>query len=155
MAAGKSPTPQVFHYIDDFSPLGYGTPPRVDLPWSRRCGNFGPINCPGSNNNITTFQNATGVYSQGDWYDSRVPKNLTDLFQSGLATMSRSVSSIFDIQYRSYTWSQIDDYEDTIRIDNGSAYAVSSYRQISSLLLRDAVVPVAGLIVNMESSTLR
>jgi hypothetical protein len=65
--------------------------------------------------------------------------------------MAKSVSSIFDIQSRSYSWSQINDNPDGVAPDNGTAYPVSSFRQISSLLLDDAIVVVDGLIVDMKN----
>jgi hypothetical protein len=148
---GKTPTPEAFHYVQDKSPFGYGTPPRTNLPWSRICGLFNLVACPNSPDNITVFSNATGEYERGDWYDSRVPQYVIDLFESGLSTLNKSVSSMFDIQWRSYSWSQINNNSEALLVDNGTAYPVGSFRQISSLLLNDAIVLVEGLIVDMKN----
>jgi hypothetical protein len=151
VVSGKAPTLEAFHYIQDKSPLGYGTPPRTNLPWSRICGAFDPVGCPNSPSNITDFSNATGEYWQADWYDSHVPQYVVDLFESGLSTMNKSVSSIFDIQWRSYTWSKVNDNAGALLVDNGSAYPVGSFRMASSLLLNDAILLVEGLIVDMKN----
>ena len=147
----KNPTPEAFHYVQDKSPFGYGTPPRTNLPWSRICGAFDPVSCPNSFSNVTQFSNATGEYIRTEYYDSHVPQYVIDVFESGLSTMAKSVSSIFDIQSRSYTWSQINNNPNGVAPDNGTAYPVSSFRQISSLLLDDAIVVVEGLIVDMKN----
>jgi hypothetical protein len=152
IAPGKAPTLEAFHYVQDKSAFGYGTPLQANLSWSRLCGALGLHACPNSSNNITkVFENATGEYwhSESDWYDTHVPQHVIDLFESGLSTLNRSVSSIFDIQWRSYTWSEINDNPDPLPIDNGTAYPVGSFRQISSLILNNAVLLVEGLIVDM------
>jgi len=100
---------------------------------------------------VTQFSNATGEYIRTEYYDSHVPQYVIDVFESGLSTMAKSVSSIFDIQSRSYTWSQINNNPNGVAPDNGTAYPVSSFRQISSLLLDDAIVVVEGLIVDMKN----
>ena len=151
VVSGKAPTPEAFHYVQDKSPLGYGTPPRTNLSWSRICGAFGPVACPNSRSNITDFSNATGEYWRGDWYDSHIPQYVIDLFESGLSTMNKSVSSIFDIQWRYYTWLQMNGNAGALAVDNGTAYPVGSFRMISSLLLNDAIMLAEGLIVDMKN----
>ncbi|KAK6535729.1 hypothetical protein TWF694_002178 [Orbilia ellipsospora] len=146
-------TSEPFHYIPDKSPMGLGTPPRGNNTWSRICSaGFYPVTCPNSPGNLTTTEYPNGtVLIQGDWYDSHIPQDVIDVFQSGLKTMSASVSSIFDIQWRFTTQQAVNDYHDTIPIDNGTAYTVSSFQQITSYILSDAIMPIEGLIVDMKS----
>lgn len=92
-----------FHYIRYPTEFGSGTPPRADLPWSRICGVADPVECPNSFSNITTWSNETGDYFKVHNYDSHVPQYVIDAFQSSLENMEDSVSSIFDIQSRSYS----------------------------------------------------
>ncbi|KAG8211256.1 hypothetical protein GTR04_1404 [Trichophyton interdigitale] len=140
-----------FHYVKDTSPIGYGTPARGDVRFSRICGGFTPQVCPHSNGNLTSFQNSTGEYVSGDWYDTRVPQHVIDIFQSGLSSQQSSVSSIFDIQWRSYTYSTIEDRPDSLVIDNGTRYPVGAFRQISSLVLNDRIEAVEGLVVDTKN----
>jgi len=65
--------------------------------------------------------------------------------------MNKSVSSIFDIQWRSYTWSEMNGNAGALAVDNGTAYPVGSFRMISSLLLNDAIMLAEGLIVDMKN----
>ncbi|EFR05476.1 hypothetical protein MGYG_08489 [Nannizzia gypsea CBS 118893] len=139
-----------FHYIKDTSPIGYGTPARGDVRFSRVCGGFTPQVCPHSNGNLTTTENSTGTYVSGDWYDTRIPQRVIDMFQSGLSSQKSSVSSIFDIQWRSYTYSTIDDGPNSLVIDNGTRYPVGAFRQISSLVLNDRIEAVEGLVVDTK-----
>ena len=124
----------MFHYLRDKSAFGYGTQARTNLPWSRICGSMVLLACPNSPNNISIISNETGDFWQGDWYSSHIPQNVTDLFQSGLSTMDKSVSSVFDIQWRSYSWSQPDDQEGALPIDNGSCNRLPDLAYYSVLL---------------------
>jgi hypothetical protein len=134
-----------FPYIADTGPMGYGTPPRSSLGFSRKCGGLLPVVCPGSDTIITYSSNATTSSADlPNGYDTRLPRNLTDLFQSGLASQPQTMSSIFDIEWRTYTFAQ------DPNIDNGEEYLVNSYRQLTSLILDDAIEPVEGLIVDTQ-----
>ncbi|KAF2174731.1 hypothetical protein K469DRAFT_647989 [Zopfia rhizophila CBS 207.26] len=144
----KTPSQQVFHYLQDTSPFVYGTLARNNLPWSRICGSLARLGCPGSPNNVTIVSNKTGNYVQADWYNSHVPQNVIDVFQSGLSTMNKTVSSVFDIQWRSYTLLQPDDRAGVILIDNGTAYPVGTYEHISTITMDDQILLVEGLIVD-------
>lgn len=147
--ASDSPTPSVFHYVEDGSTFGLGTPPRADLPWSRFCGALHLVECPNSFSNVTTFSNATGDYYNVDNYDTRVPRYVIDAFQSGLSAFNKSVSSVFDIQSRYYSWSRKSKSPDASRPDNGSSYPTAGFRPIESIILKDKVTLVEGLIVDM------
>jgi hypothetical protein len=148
----------VFHYIRDKSPMGYGTPPRTNIPWSRVCGVLGIVTpCPNDNNEASIFRNSTyhKVNFTQDWYDSRIPQKVIDVFQSGLLDLGDTVSGPFDIQYRSHVRSVVDDTQRTVirgpLVDNGTARTVGTYQPLSSLVLSDEILPVEGLIVDMKN----
>jgi hypothetical protein len=143
---GRSPQQVPFSYVSDLSPMGYGTPPRSDLGFNRQCG-FDPlIVCPGSDTIIIYSGNDTTFTTTMPYgYDARIPRRKVQLFQSGLAEQSETVSSIFDIQWRSYTTQQDQD------VNNGSTFLVGGYRQLTTLILDDAIEAVEGLIVDTIS----
>ncbi len=131
-----------FPYLADSGPLGYGTPPRDKLGFNRQCGIPSFAACPGSN---TVEVKPEGDYMSSDFpfgYDSRIPQEKIDLFQSGLEEQMQTVSSFFDIQYRVVNKQQDPD------VNNGTLYNVGSFRQVDTLVLNDAVEAVEGLIVN-------
>ncbi|KAF1837156.1 hypothetical protein BDW02DRAFT_492158 [Decorospora gaudefroyi] len=155
--ADGNPAATVFNYIKDTSPMGYGTPPRIlDTTWSRLCGDFLLVPCPNDYNNATVINNNTGIYTdyEADWYDSRIPPNVVDVFQSGIADLEQSMSSFFDIQYRTYMRTLIDDKGNGPVIDNATARTVGTYQPLSSMLLNDDVIPIEGLIVDMKNGGL-
>ena len=100
IAPTRVPTQQPFHYVEDTSPIGLGTPPRTNTSWSRLCGWVGWTACPHSGNNITSIANLTGVYTSYDSISTKIPPHVIEGFQSGLSNFSESVSSSFDIQYQ-------------------------------------------------------
>ena len=140
-----------FHYLEDPTEFGYGTPPRVDLPWSRICGSWYPVECPNSFSNVTTFSNETGEYYEVHNYDSHVPQYVIDAFQSGLENQEDSVSSIFDIQSRSYTWQTINDHPNGTAPDNGQPYPVDAFIMVQSNILADDYLAIEGLVVDMKN----
>ncbi|KAF2757345.1 hypothetical protein EJ05DRAFT_440002, partial [Pseudovirgaria hyperparasitica] len=134
-----------FQYVKDPSPMGYGTPQRSGLGPSRVCFELYPVNCPWTDNNISTIINDTGVYSDlPNGYDPSVPQNLTDFFSSGLEKFNASASSVFDIQWRNYRTKTDDLY-------NGKEFLIGLYRPLQSMILNDAIEPVEGLIVNTKT----
>lgn len=140
-----------FHYLEDPTEFGYGTPPRVDLPWSRICGSWYPVECPNSFSNVTTFSNETGEYYEVHNYDSHVPQYVIDAFQSGLENQEDSVSSIFDIQSRSYTLKTINDHPNGTAPDNGQPYPVDAFIMVQSNILADDYLAIEGLVVDMKN----
>ncbi|KAK2761138.1 hypothetical protein FQN54_001659 [Arachnomyces sp. PD_36] len=139
------PVDQVFQYAPDPSPMGFATPPRSDLGFNRICGYFQYSTCPGSDTIVnTTWEDGIMTAKYPNGYDSSIPKNLTDAFQSGLETMDQTVSSVFDIEYRSYQHI-VDEV-----VNNGSKYIVGAFRQIETLALNDKLQPVGGLIVDTK-----
>ncbi|EXJ74703.1 uncharacterized protein A1O5_01397 [Cladophialophora psammophila CBS 110553] len=141
-----STTPQsvAFTYIADSSPMGYGTPPRSQLGFSRICGNFLPVQCPGTTSAITYSGNDTFMEANitNDDYDTRIPKVLAELYQSGLAQQPQTVSSFFDIESRYYSFM----YQDGVA--HGAKYIVDAFRYLSSMVLDNAIEPVEGLVVD-------
>jgi hypothetical protein len=146
---GRSPQQVPFPYISDSSPMGYGTPLRSDLGFNRKCGDFLPVVCPGSDTVITYSGNDTSITATLPYgYDSRIPQTKVQLFQSGLTEQSETVSSIFDIQWRSYITRQ------DINVNNGSTFLVGKYRQLTTLILDDTIEAVEGLVVDTMSGGL-
>lgn len=142
--------PETFHYIKDTSPWGFGTPPRPDNQWSRICGSLGLYPCPNSRKNITVTGDSEGITISGDWYDATVPQETVDAMHSGLGNFSDSISSLFDIQWRSYSKTQLE-RDPVFPINNNSAYMIGAYRPLSTLLLSDTITPIEGLIVDMKN----
>lgn len=142
----RQPTLVPFSYLRDTSPMGYGTAPRSDMGFTRTCGDRLPAQCPGTTVQINYSKNATTFSAEipNDDYDMRIPKELAVLYQSGLDGQAQTVSSFFDIQWRQYTYSIQEG------ANHGSRYVVDVYRQLTSMLLNDALEPVEGLIVDTK-----
>ncbi|KIW86078.1 hypothetical protein Z517_01472 [Fonsecaea pedrosoi CBS 271.37] len=139
-----SPQPVAFSYVPDTSPMGYGTPPRSQVGFSRICGAFLPVQCPGTTTLITYGGNDTYMEANitNDDYDTRIPKELAELYQSGLDQQPRSVSSFFDIESRYYSYM----YQDGV--SRGRKYIVDAFRYLSNMVLDNAIEPVEGLVVD-------
>ncbi|OAP63010.1 hypothetical protein AYL99_02237 [Fonsecaea erecta] len=140
----KSPQSVSFSYIPDTSPMGYGTPPRSNLGFSRVCGDFLPVQCPGTTSVITYGGNDTFLEANitNDDYDTRIPRVLAELYQSGLNHQPKSVSSFFDIESRYYSFM----YQDGVA--RGGKYIVDAFRYLSNMVLNNAVEAVEGLVVD-------
>ena len=139
-------TPTQFQYVRDTSPMGYGTPPRSSLGFSRKCGSRLPERCPGSETIITFSKNGSHDIADLPFgYDTHIPQSVVDLYSSGTSEKGTTVSNIFDIQWRQY-YSRQDD-----RINNGSRFLAGSFRQVQSMVLDDAVGSVEGLIVDVKN----
>lgn len=137
----KSPTDTGFVYLPDRSAFGYGTPPRTNASFTRICEQGA---CPGSSmsQNCTTKGFATICNST---VDIRMPIELRDLLVSGAANFSPSVSSIFDMQWRTY-----------VNLESGQGstteeFIVGKVRPLSVLILDESIQLVEGLIVDMVS----
>lgn len=143
----KTPQSVTFAYTQDPGPMGYGTPARSDLGFTRTCGNFLPVQCPGTNVVITYSGNETYASANitNDDYDTKIPKVLAELYQSGLAQQSKTVSSFFDIQSRYYSFM----FQNGI--DHGSKYIVEAFQYLSNMVLNNAVEPIEGLVVDTIS----
>ena len=147
-------TSQTFCYIEDPSAFGYGTPPRTSASetWSRIYGYTAPYVCPNTPNKLSEFKSSTGTFIEAEWYDSKIPQKVVDAFESGLAHLEPSVSSAFNIQYRSYVRSELDMDGGGIPIDNGtSSYTKSAYQTLSTQVLSNSYLAVEDLIVDMKN----
>jgi hypothetical protein len=140
----KTPQSVAFAYMQDPGPMGYGTPGRSDLGFTRTCGNLLPLQCPGTTVEITYFENDTYAEANitNDDYDTRIPKVLAELYQSGLEQQPQSVSSFFDIQARYYTYTLQNG------VAHGAKYIAAAFRYLSNMVLNNAIEPVEGLVVD-------
>ncbi|KAL3486415.1 hypothetical protein BJX62DRAFT_242026 [Aspergillus germanicus] len=150
--AAQSPAPAQFHYIEDTSAFGSGTPPRDENSrFSRVCSGLGFETCPHSSGNVVSTTNESGIFVTGDWYNTRVSQDVMDCFQSGLLTMEPSVSSLFDIQARYTVMSPASDPDEFIPFDNNTAYPLSQLRPIQSLVTDGGYKLVEGLVVDLQA----
>lgn len=137
----KENTP--FQYMKDTSAFGYGTPPRPDGFFSRHCGT--EYTCPGSIverkcEKIGLLENCTSSI------DATIPESFIAPFRDGATKFSSSVSSIFDMQWRTYI-----NYADD---PSKGVFVKPVYRQLAALLLEDKIMPVEGLLVDMKTGGL-
>ncbi|KAJ0423353.1 hypothetical protein BJY00DRAFT_310478 [Aspergillus carlsbadensis] len=103
-AVVPDPRPQMqpFHHAVDYGIFGQGTPPRNEsLPWTRNCydGSYTrrvPVTCSDLTRELPPRLREALV-------DVSVPDETIALFSSGLSADSSTISSIGDIQWRSWT----------------------------------------------------
>ncbi|KAL2402668.1 hypothetical protein ABEF93_003030 [Exophiala dermatitidis] len=151
IAPSKEPQPVPFVYMADAGPMGYGTPPRSDLGFTRICGATLPVQCPGTTVAITYSGNDTYMEANitNDDYDMRIPRELAELYQSGLAQQPQSVSSFFDIQSRQYSFQTQQGALGTPgATSGGDKYIVDAFRYLMNMVLNDAIEPIEGLVVD-------
>ncbi|OBT67013.1 hypothetical protein VE03_04509 [Pseudogymnoascus sp. 23342-1-I1] len=134
----ESHTNAPFTYIEDHSAFGYGTPPRPDEPFTRVCQGA-DIACPGTTIEKNCTMKGLAELCTVD-YDGRIPDDLKELFRDGPSSFGATVSSVFDIQWRSY--------QKALGSMIGPYLAAAS-RQLTFLVLDDTVKPYEGLIVDM------
>ncbi|EGE81766.1 hypothetical protein BDDG_04709 [Blastomyces dermatitidis ATCC 18188] len=139
----ESKTFHPFQYTQDHSSFGFGTPPRTDLGFNRFCGNMGHTKCPGSDVVIETHRNGSQYFPYG--YDARISPKIKEMYQSGLKSLPPTVSSLWDIEWRSYGIGREND------VNNGSRFLVGDYRQAGVLALNNAYDNVEGLIVDTKN----
>ncbi|KFY77961.1 hypothetical protein V499_02774 [Pseudogymnoascus sp. VKM F-103] len=135
----KLQTNTPFTYIEDHSAFGYGTPPRSDAPFTRVCEGT-KIACPGTTRTDNCTTKGFAEVCTVD-YDVRIPDDLKELFRDGPSSFGATVSSIFDIQWRSY--------KNALGSMIGP-YLEPASRQLALLVLDDTVKPYEGLIVDMK-----
>ncbi|KAL4868010.1 hypothetical protein BDV12DRAFT_209457 [Aspergillus spectabilis] len=136
-----SATAQPFHYVEDRSAFGYGTPLRSPGQFTRFCGLDLP--CPGTTINQTCETRGLLEVCNNTIYESRIPDDLMNLYTGGAAAFSPTVSSIFDMQYRMYR-NSTDPYSLL------SWYTKPDYRTMSVELLDEKVKLVEGLITDLK-----
>ncbi|KAL8727319.1 MAG: hypothetical protein Q9181_005751 [Wetmoreana brouardii] len=91
----------------------------------------------------------TGQYnipnSEDAIINSTIPANLTEVFSSATSDDGSTLSSAFDVQFR--TWDVIRDV-DYKQVDAGRPYSGGSYRTLESLILNNKTQAVEGLVVD-------
>lgn len=122
-------------------------PRRNDFGFSRTCWSFRPKACPWSETVINESINET-TYSADlpDGYDIRIPANITQIYSAGLANLPKTVSSAFDIQWRTYK-----KVLQTRLQKEGQSYLIGDYRQLSQMVLNNAWEAIAGLVVDTKT----
>ncbi|PGH01330.1 hypothetical protein AJ80_09020 [Polytolypa hystricis UAMH7299] len=141
-----------FHYSRDPGSFGQGTAERDTYQYSRVCGGSVYMNCPGVNGGFETWVTENGTFSNfnksTDIIDLRIPANITEVFTS--ATNGTTLSSVFDMQYRTYFHESTAD-ENTIEpLQNNEPYTVGQLRTLQSLILSGNIEIVEGLIVDAK-----
>ncbi|KAJ6442666.1 alpha-L-fucosidase [Purpureocillium lavendulum] len=131
-----------FKYMLDPSPFGIGTPLRSTAPFTRACGTDP---CPGTVKSESCVKKGLAEVCSNLTYDRAIPSSLHSLFSDGANSFSPSVSSIFDIQWRSY-------FNATDAFGKLGWSLRSTYRQITTLILEPDVHVVEGVLVNTNSS---
>lgn len=108
-------------YLPDTSPIGLATSPRTNFSYSRICGAFGPVPCPGNRDDTNT---------------SAIAPSIMEKFSS-------TNHGTFNMQFRRY-------YQGT----GGYNYsmALSDWSILQSLVLRNDIFAISGLIVDMTLS---
>lgn len=81
-----------------------------------------------------------------DGYDRRIPANITEIYSAGHSKLPKTVSSVFDIQWRTYKKV----VQGRFMRDN-RPYLVGDYRHLSQMILNNAWEAVAGLVVNTKT----
>ncbi len=131
-----------FQFLKDDSPFGYGTPDRIPGPFSRSCGY--DYACPGSFKNQTCVQQGLLTNCSDTVYGRSIPDVWMSTFRDGASQVAQSVSSIFDMQWRTQI-NASDPFGDL------GWYLKSGYRQVGILILDSAIQLVDGLIVDAQS----
>jgi hypothetical protein len=159
----RKPQSVSFSYAQDMTPFGYGTLPRNDMGFNRICGR-GFVSCPGSNFSVIRTVSPDNLTIDTEWpdgYYTNISLETQNLWASGLDAMENSVSSMFDIQWRSYEIRQQNlssirpdrfNYSFSsagMYYDNGSPYVVGGYRPVQTLLSSNGFEIIEGLVVDL------
>ena len=132
---------EMFQFVKDKSPFGYATPDRVTGPFSRSCG---LDVCPGSWVNRTCVQQGLLQNCSSVVYGRAISDLWRSTLREGAEQIDQSVSSIFDIQWRSQ-FKALDGYSES------GWYLKSGYRQVDILILDSTIQLVDGLIVDAKN----
>jgi hypothetical protein len=110
-------------------------------------GGVRPRACPWSDTVIIETRNSTTYTADlPNGYDFRIPKNITEIYTAGFSKFDRTVSNMFDIQWRTYGKNIADN------LMENKTYLVGAYRHLQSVLLNDAQEAIEGLIVDTVSN---
>ncbi|KAJ9654809.1 hypothetical protein H2201_008934 [Coniosporium apollinis] len=156
-----SPKPVIFSYVPDTSPMGQATISHADYTNNRLCGAMLLLNCPGSRAGYDTTRNSTGWYANSSTLDaymsSTIAPNITEVFTSGTNGDENTVSSVFDIAWRSFIV-----YGNATKpaanekqwIDHGRSRAQGSFQYSQSFILNNRYEAIEGLIVDTISGAI-
>ncbi|KAK2772244.1 hypothetical protein FQN53_004680 [Emmonsiellopsis sp. PD_33] len=132
-----------FQYVKDISAFGYGTPPRPEAYFARNCGSDQV--CPGST--VEEKCERLGLLEKcTSDVNATMPETFITPFRDGASKFSSSVSSIFDIQWRTYINKALN--------RSAGVFLEPAYRQLATLLLDDKIEPLEGLVVDMKAGGL-
>ena len=143
VAASNTFTLATFSYAEDSGAFGSATLARDGLSFTRWCG-FSEV-CPGVHGVVyanTTFNDSSVLWHYK--YDTSLPAPIGEIYQSGLATRSRTLSSFFDLEWRRYSYYQGTDKN----INYGKTYPVGNFRPAAQIGLDDNIELIEGLIVD-------
>jgi hypothetical protein len=144
-----------FNYAIDNTMIGQTKISRTNYVNNRLCGAFILLNCPGSCAGYDTISNTTGEYAipndSDPYISSAIAPNITEVFTSA-TNSSRTISSVFDIQYRLFTvWGNSTKPNETQWIDQGRPQTRGQFQYIQSFILDDRYEAVEGLVVDTKA----
>ncbi|RFU24613.1 hypothetical protein B7463_g11732, partial [Scytalidium lignicola] len=155
----STPKAVPFQYTQDDSPIGQATTSHSDYVTNRLCGYDILLNCPGSDAGYKTIENATGWYgiptTPDAYISSVIAPNITEVFTSGTSNDGNTISSVFDIQYRSFI-----QYNNSTRpgpnesvpwVDQGRPRSQGETRFYQSLILNNQYQVVEGVVLDLIS----
>ncbi|KAG0634519.1 hypothetical protein HOY80DRAFT_1098240 [Tuber brumale] len=131
--------PVPFEYLRDTSDFGQGTQSRSGYVFSRFCDVS--VDCPGTFSGYTYFTNETGGYvhkPDNASVDTNIPRNISEIFKSG------TNGNVKDSDVRKK-------YNNTIPINRGEAHTEGVSASLGSVILKDSLLLVEGLIVDAKN----
>lgn len=157
--APASPQAVPFQYTPDDSPIGEATTAHADYNTNRLCGFDSMVNCPGSAAGYTTFENSTGWYgipnTPDAYISSAIASNITEIFTSATSGDGNTLSSVFDIQYRSFIQynnaTQPGANESVPWVDQGRPRSQGEFQFYQSVILDNRYLAVEGVVLDLIS----
>ena len=140
-----------FEYVPDRGPWGRVTMPRPDSKFTRKC-EFGLIiNCPGQYQGVYMNETEPGHWQSVETnadstINLTIPENYTAMFSSATSDLGSTVSGLFDIQYRRWSFDRWGVQ------DKGQPFVKGDSRFIQSLITQEKIVLVEGLVVDMRNN---
>jgi hypothetical protein len=140
-----------FQYVRDPGPWGRVTMPRPNSWFTRYCEAGLTINCPGQYQGVYMKEIEPGHWQsvetdENSTINITIPANFTTMFTSATSNSGKTVSGLFDIQYRRWKFDQ-----DGI-INKGQPFVKGDSRYIGTLIAQDRILLTEGLIVDMREN---
>ena len=102
--------------------------------------------CPWSDTILIETRNSTTYTADlPEGYNTRIPKNITEIYTSGFSKFNNTVATMFDINWRTYR-----KVVQSLILKENDTYLVGDYRHLQSVLLNDAQEAYEGLIVDTK-----